>query len=60
MGNPIFHQAAYGIMQTIATLQVVRLMKSKRTSLSEEQRKEISQLFVAGIGLFLAAFALWK
>lgn len=59
-GNPVFHQAAYGLMQLVSTTQVVRLLRSKTSPLSQKQRKEISRLFWLGTVLFGGAFGLWK
>lgn len=59
-GNPVFHQVAYAILQILGTFQVSVLLRSKQAKLSKQQRKEISNLFVLGSTVFVAAFGIWK
>lgn len=60
--NPVFHQVAYGAMQVMGTVQIVRLMNAKqdRAHMNAEQRREISRNMVLGSALFVLAFAVWN
>mgnify|MGYP000247560248 FL=1 len=66
--NPIFHQVAYGIIQTASTVRVIYLLTSSssplaskdKSSAGEVRRREARRLYSIGALTFLTGFLIWN
>ncbi|UZJ55143.1 hypothetical protein CBS101457_004463 [Exobasidium rhododendri] len=60
LGNPVFHQVAYALIQITSTIQVCRLLYSEKTKLTVKQRQQIKHIFQLGSAIFVFAFGIWN
>lgn len=59
-GNPVLHQVCYALIQLASTLQVVKLLYSSVTKVSDKYRAQIKRVFGIGSAIFITAFGIWK